>query len=74
MENKFSPADVFDLTFTKFVTPVVVKIAFIVVLVFAGIMWLFMIIAGFGIADRFSARLVFLLSALIGSACNLAIT
>ncbi len=47
MEQKFSPKDVFDLTFTKFVTPVVIKIAFIVVLVFAGLIWLMIIFAGF---------------------------
>ena len=47
MEQKFSPGDIFDLTFTKFVTPVVIKAAFIVVLVFAGLLWLLAIIGGF---------------------------
>ncbi|MEA2022753.1 MAG: DUF4282 domain-containing protein [Actinomycetota bacterium] len=48
MEEKATLADIFDFTFTKFVTPIVVKIAFIIMIVLAGIAWLMMIIAGFG--------------------------
>ena len=55
MEQKFSPGDIFDLTFTKFVTPVVIKAAFIVVQVIAGLLWLFMIIGGF--SSNFGAGL-----------------
>ena len=47
MEQKFSPSDIFDLKFTKFVTPVVIKIAFIVVMVIGGLAWLSFIFAGF---------------------------
>lgn len=47
MEQKATLGDIFDLTFTKFVTPIVVKIAFIVVMVMAGLVWLMVIVAGF---------------------------
>ena len=47
MEEKANLGDIFDLTFTKFVTPIVVKIAFIVVMVMAGLVWLVVIVAGF---------------------------
>ena len=47
MEQKFGPMDIFDLTFTKFVTPIVIKIAFIVVMVFGGLIWLAAIFGGF---------------------------
>ena len=47
MEEKANLTDIFDLTFTKFVTPIIIKIAFIVVMVFAGLMWLAVIFAGF---------------------------
>ena len=47
MEEKANLTDIFDFTFTKFVTPIVVKIAFIVMIVLAGFMWLMMIIGGF---------------------------
>jgi hypothetical protein len=47
MEEKATLADVFDLTFTKFVTPIVVRIAFIVMLVLGALMWLILVIAGF---------------------------
>lgn len=48
MEEKATLADIFDFTFTKFVTPIVVKIAFIIMMVLAGLVWLMMIISGFG--------------------------
>ena len=47
MEEKANLTDIFDLTFTKFVTPIIIKIAFIVVMVFAGLMWPAVIFAGF---------------------------
>jgi len=47
MEEKATLADVFDFTFTKFVTPIVVKIAFIVMLVLGALGWLAMAFAGF---------------------------
>jgi hypothetical protein len=47
MEEKATLADVFDFTFTKFVTPIVIKIAFIVMLVLGALGWLMMVIAGF---------------------------
>ena len=33
-------AGIFDFTFTKFVTPVIVKILYILVLVFGGLFWI----------------------------------
>ena len=47
MEQKANLADIFDLTFTKFVTPIIIKIAFIVMLVIGALMWLVFIFAGF---------------------------
>lgn len=47
MEEKATLADVFDFTFTKFVTPIVIKIAFIVMLVLGALGWLMVVIAGF---------------------------
>jgi hypothetical protein len=55
MEEKATLADIFDFTFTKFVTPIVVKVAFIIVLVFAALGWLTMTIGGF--ASSFGAGL-----------------
>jgi len=71
MEQKFGPMDIFDLTFTKFVTPAVIKIAFIVVMVFAGLAWLAMIFGGFaggfwsGIAGIVFGGLVFVIMVLL---------
>jgi len=39
--------DIFDLTFTKFVTPTVIRVLFILVIVFSALWWLFLVIAGF---------------------------
>lgn len=39
--------DIFDLTFTKFVTPLVIKVMYILVMAFLAVFWLFIIIAGF---------------------------
>lgn len=36
---------IFDFTFTKFVTPVVIKILYILVLAFGGLIWIFALIA-----------------------------
>ena len=47
MEEKATLADVFDFTFTKFVTPIVVRIAFIVMLVLGALGWLAAVISGF---------------------------
>ena len=47
MEQKFGPMDIFDLTFTKFVTPTVIRVLFILVIVFSALWWLFLVIAGF---------------------------
>jgi hypothetical protein len=47
MEETATLADVFDFTFTKFVTPIVIKIAFIVMLVLGALGWLMVVIAGF---------------------------
>ena len=47
MEEKATLADVFDFTFTKFVTPIVVRIAFIVMLVLGALGWLVAVIGGF---------------------------
>jgi fatty acid desaturase len=47
VEEKANLSDIFDLTFTKFVTPIVIKVAFIVVMLVAGLVWLGAIFAGF---------------------------
>jgi len=71
MEQKFSMSDIFDLTFTKFVTPVVIKVAFIVVMVFAGLAWLAAIFGGFangfwgGIGGLIFGGLLFLIIVLL---------
>ena len=39
--------DIFDLSFKKYVTPTVVRVLFILVMVFAALWWLFLVIAGF---------------------------
>jgi hypothetical protein len=48
VEEKANLTDIFDLSFTKFVTPIVIKVAFIIVMVIAGLGWLGAIFAGFG--------------------------
>jgi hypothetical protein len=40
-------ADIFDLSFKKYVTPTVIRVLFILVMVFAALWWLFLVIAGF---------------------------
>ncbi|MGB9357090.1 MAG: DUF4282 domain-containing protein [Acidimicrobiia bacterium] len=71
MEQKANLGDIFDLTFTKFVTPIVVKIAFIVVMVMAGLAWLLFIIGGFsssfgaGLAGIVFGGLAFLMAVLL---------
>jgi len=47
MENNESLGGIFDFTFTKFVTPVVIKILYILVLVFGGLIWIFALIGAF---------------------------
>jgi len=47
MEDKATLADIFDFTFTKFVTPIIIKIVFILLIVLAGLGWLMMTGAGF---------------------------
>ncbi len=47
--------DIFDLTFEKFVTPSVVKIIYILILVFAALGWLAIVFSG--IANGFGAFL-----------------
>jgi hypothetical protein len=39
--------DIFDLSFKKYVTPTVIRVLFVLVMVFAGLWWLFAVIAGF---------------------------
>jgi len=71
VEEKANLSDIFDLTFTKFVTPIVIKIAFIVVMVFAGLAWLGMIFGGFangfwgGIGGFIFGGLVFIMLVLL---------
>lgn len=71
MDNNVSLTDIFDFTFTKFVTPIVVKIAFIVVLVMGAFLWLMMTIAGFsssfgaGIGGLIFGGLVFVMFVLV---------
>jgi hypothetical protein len=53
MEQKADLSDIFDFTFTKFVTPIIIKIAYIIVIVMGALLWLMMIITGF--ATNFGA-------------------
>jgi ABC-type multidrug transport system permease subunit len=39
--------DIFDFTFTKYVTPSVIKILYVLLIVFAALAYLFIVIAGF---------------------------
>jgi len=39
--------DIFDFTFTKFITPTVVKVIYILVLVFLALGWIAIVIGGF---------------------------
>jgi hypothetical protein len=45
MENNEGLSGIFDFTFTKFVTPVVIKILYILVLVFGGLFWIIALVA-----------------------------
>jgi hypothetical protein len=45
MENSEGLSGIFDFTFTKFVTPVVIKILYILVLVFGGLFWIIALVA-----------------------------
>ena len=47
--------DIFDLTFTKYVTPTVVRVLFILVIVFSALWWLVLVFAGF--ANSFGSGL-----------------
>ncbi|MEN8113090.1 MAG: DUF4282 domain-containing protein [Actinomycetota bacterium] len=44
MEEQAKFGDIFDLTFTKYVTPMVIRIIYILVMVLAAIAWLVAII------------------------------
>jgi hypothetical protein len=44
METNEGLMGVFDFTFTKFVTPVIIKILYILVIVFAGLFWIIALI------------------------------
>ncbi len=67
MAEKANLTDIFDFTFTKFVTPIIIKIAYIVVIVMGALIWLMMIVTGFtssfgaGIAGLIFGGLMFLL-------------
>jgi hypothetical protein len=60
MENNEGLSGVFDFTFTKFVTPVVIKILYILVLVFGGLFWIIALIGSiFSSFGAFLGVLVF---------------
>ena len=69
--NNVGLGGLFDLSFEKFITPSVVKIIYILVMVMAGLMWLFAMIAGlnngFGgfVGDFLFGGLAFLIMILI---------
>jgi uncharacterized membrane protein YjjB (DUF3815 family) len=42
-----SLGDIFDFTFTKYVTPSVIRILYILLIVFAALIYIFAVIAGF---------------------------
>jgi len=62
---------IFDFTFTKFVTPVIVKILYILVLVFGGLFWIVLLISsifvsfGYFLGVLVFGTLVFLMSVLM---------
>lgn len=60
--------DLFDFTFTKFITPTVIRIVYILVIVFAAIGWLAALIGGFtsSVQAGFGALIFGTLFALIG--------
>ncbi len=60
--------DIFDLTFEKFVTPSVVKIIYILILVFAALGWLFIVFAGItqGFASFLGALIFGTIGVLVG--------
>jgi hypothetical protein len=68
MEEKATLADIFDFTFTKFVTPIIIKIVFILLIVLVGLFWLIITIAGFaggfasGLGAFIGGGIMFLLS------------
>lgn len=57
--------DLFDFTFTKYITPSVIRIVYILVIVFAALGWLSAVIAGF--ANSASAGLWALVFATLGA-------
>ncbi|MGI9529029.1 MAG: DUF4282 domain-containing protein [Acidimicrobiia bacterium] len=60
--------DLFDLTFTKFITPTVIRIVYILVIVFSAIGWLAVVIGGFtsSVGAGVGALIFGTLGALIG--------
>ncbi|MCL1586852.1 MAG: DUF4282 domain-containing protein [Actinomycetia bacterium] len=55
---------IFDFTFTKFVTPVIIKILYILVLVFGGLLWVILLITS--IFNGFAAFLGVLIFGTLG--------
>jgi hypothetical protein len=55
---------IFDFTFTKFVTPVIIKILYILVLVFGGLLWIILLITS--IFNGFAAFLGVLVFGTLG--------
>jgi hypothetical protein len=62
MESTEGLSGIFDFTFTKFVTPVVIKILYILVLVFGGLFWIIALIA-----SAFSGFAAFLFALVFGT-------
>ena len=60
--------DLFDFTFTKFITPTVIRIVYILVIIFAAIGWLSLVIGGFtnSVGAGLGALIFATLGALIG--------
>jgi hypothetical protein len=71
MENNEGLAGIIDFTFTKFVTPVIIKILYILVIVFGGLIWIITLItsifSGFAwfLAVLIGGGLGFLISVLL---------
>ena len=64
MENNEGLAGIFDFTFTKFVTPVIVKILYILVIVFGALFWILALVGS--IFNGFAAFLGVLVFGTLG--------
>ncbi|MGI9667037.1 MAG: DUF4282 domain-containing protein [Acidimicrobiia bacterium] len=69
MADESGLGDLFDLTFTKYVTPTVIRIVYILVIVFTALWWIIGAIATF--ANSIGAGLGFLIFGTLGALIGL---